>query len=195
MCENSQPCRKIRTICARVVEGGGGHAAQCGEQHRASGGRGTARGPKRRSTQRSGEQHRASGGRGTARGPKRRSTQRRASGGRGTARGPKRRRRVQAAAAATPRVFTRSVTHARRSSARVHMSGCGASREQGGCLKGLATVLTWNTEGTTTRQYREGVIRWVDGPSVARPPKARPAVRRGSQKWQQGDGRGGLYRP
>ena len=130
-------------------------------------------------TQRSGEQHRASGGRGTAR-------------------GPKRRRRVQAAAAAaaaTPRGFTRSVTHARRSSARVHMSGCGASREQGGCLKGLATVLTWNTEGTTTRQYREGVIRWVDGPSVARPPKARPAVRRGSQKWQQGDGRGGLYRP
>ena len=46
----------------------------------------------------------------------------------------------------------------------------------------VATVLTWNTEGTTTRKYRAGVIGWLDDPSAARPcTEGEAAVRRSSR--------------
>jgi hypothetical protein len=49
----------------------------------------------------------------------------------------------------------RSVTHARRSSARVHMSGCGALREQGGYLKGRDRAYLEPIEEGATMHGRE----------------------------------------
>ena len=54
----------------------------------------------------------------------------------------------------------------------------------------VATVLTWNTEGTTTRKYRAGVIGWLDDPSAARPPKARPPSEGAAGWWPGGACRG-----